>query len=92
LNFKSFSQSQEQRFLTVGERKLGKVKIFLDQREVAFLSLSKICENLNFSNVLGDKNAINLCSKIISTLPKYHSYFCSKQQTFSTRKLKLKPK
>ena len=26
-----------------------KVKIFLEQREVAFLSPSKICENLNFS-------------------------------------------
>ena len=27
----------------------GKVEIFLEQREVAFLSPSKICENLNFS-------------------------------------------
>jgi hypothetical protein len=26
-----------------------KVEIFLEQREVAFLSPSKICENLNFS-------------------------------------------
>ena len=26
-----------------------KVEIFLEQREVAFLSSSKICENLNFS-------------------------------------------
>ena len=26
-----------------------KVEIFLEQREVAFLSASKICENLNFS-------------------------------------------
>ena len=28
-----------------------KVEIFLEQREVAFLSPSKICKNLNFSNV-----------------------------------------
>ena len=28
----------------------SKVEIFLEQREVAFLSHSKICENLNFSN------------------------------------------
>ena len=28
----------------------GKVEIFLEQREVAFLSPIKICENLNFSN------------------------------------------
>jgi hypothetical protein len=38
-----------------------KVEIFLEQREVAFLSPSKICENLNFSReiqiLLGDKNA-----------------------------------
>ena len=27
----------------------GKVEIFLEQREVASLSSSKICENLNFS-------------------------------------------
>ena len=27
----------------------AKVEIFLEQREVAFLSPSKICENLNFS-------------------------------------------
>ena len=57
----------------------GKVEIFLEQREVAFLSPSKICENLNFSSVrpekfiflqilLGDKNATYLCSKIISTI------------------------
>ena len=26
-----------------------KVEIFLEQREVAFLSASKVCENLNFS-------------------------------------------
>ena len=30
---------------------LSKVEIFLEQREVAFLSPSKICENLNFSTV-----------------------------------------
>ena len=57
-----------------------KVEIFLEQREVAFLSPSKICEDLNFSTVhlqkfkfsqilLGDEKAIYLCSKIISTLP-----------------------
>ena len=28
-----------------------KVEIFLEQREVAFLSPSKICENLNFSTL-----------------------------------------
>ena len=55
-----------------------KVEIFLEQRKVAFLSPSKICENLNFSTVhpeefkfsqisLGDKNATYLCFKIIST-------------------------
>ena len=27
----------------------GKVELFLEQREAAFLSSSKICENLNFS-------------------------------------------
>ena len=32
-------------------RNSNKVKIFLEQREVAFLSPSKICENLNFSIV-----------------------------------------
>ena len=46
--------------------------MFLEQREVAFLSPSKVCENLNFSIgiqiLLGDKNATYLCSKIISTL------------------------
>ena len=59
---------------------LSKVKIFLEQKEVAFLSPNKICENMNFSTVhlykfkfsqilLGDKNTTYLCSKIISTLP-----------------------
>ena len=47
------------------------VEIFLEQREVAFLSPCKICENLNFSTVhqilLGDKNATYRCSKVIST-------------------------
>ena len=58
---------------------IDKVDIFLEQREVAFLSPSKVCENLNFSTVhpekfkflkilLGDENATYLCSKIISTL------------------------
>jgi hypothetical protein len=37
-----------------------KVEIFLEQREVAFLSPSKI--------LLDDKNATYLCSRIISTL------------------------
>ena len=50
-----------------------KIEIFLEQREVPFLSLSKICENLNFSReisqiLLGDKNATSLCSKNISIL------------------------
>ena len=31
--------------------KYCKVEIFLEQREVAFLSPSQICENLNFSTV-----------------------------------------
>jgi hypothetical protein len=53
-----------------------KVEIFLEEREVTFLSPNKICENLNFSTeiqisqiLLGDKNATSLCSKIISSLP-----------------------
>ena len=61
---------------------LSKVKIFLEQKEVAFLSPNKICENMNFSTVhlykfkfsqilLGDKNTTYLCSKIISTLSKF---------------------
>ena len=65
--------------IVVSPRFGGKVGIFLEQREVAFLSPSNICENLNFSTVhlknsnfsqilLGDKNATYLCSKIISTL------------------------
>ena len=29
----------------------SKVEIFLEQREVAFLSPNKLCENLNFSTV-----------------------------------------
>ena len=31
------------------EGEIGKIEIFLEQREVAFLSPSKIYENLNFS-------------------------------------------
>ena len=57
----------------------NKVEIFVEQRKVAFLSPSKIWENLNFSTLylkkfkflqilLGDKIATYLCSKIISTL------------------------
>ena len=52
-----------------------KVGIILEQWKVAFLSPSKICENLNFREKfkfakisLGDKNATSLCSKNISTL------------------------
>ena len=49
-----------------------KVAIFLYQREVAFLSPSKICKNLNFSTeiqiLLGDQNATYHYSKNISTL------------------------
>ena len=60
--------------------KYCKVEIFLEHREVALLSPRKICESLNFStvhlylriqifaNLLGDKNATYLRSKIISTL------------------------
>ena len=67
----------------------GKVEMILEQRYIGCgLITQQNLQNLNFSNVLSDKNAISLCSKIISTLPKYHSYFCSKQQAFSTRKLK----
>ena len=62
-----------------------KVEISLEQREVAFLSPSKICKNLNFSTVhlqefkfsqilLGDKNTTYFCSEIISTLSKYLAY------------------
>ena len=65
--------------LLISNMMIDKVDIFLEQREVAFLSPSKVCENLNFSTVhpekfkflqilLGDKNATYLCSKIISTL------------------------
>jgi hypothetical protein len=46
---------------------IDKVEIFLEQREVAFLSPSKICENLNFSTEI-QIFATYLCSKIISTL------------------------
>ena len=53
----------------------SKVEIFLEQREVAFLSPSKSCENLisvekfKVSQILqGDKNATSLCSRNISTL------------------------
>ena len=64
----------------------GKVEIFLEQREVAFLSPSKICKKLNFSTVhlykfkfsqilLGDKNATSLCSENISTLTIWPRYF-----------------
>jgi hypothetical protein len=45
----------------------GKVEIFLEQREIAFLSPSKICENLNFSTEIHIfKNFAG--SRIISTL------------------------
>ena len=59
------------------EKHIGNVEIFIEQREVAFLSPSEICENLKFSAVhlkkikflqilLGDENAT--CSEIISIL------------------------
>ena len=68
---------------------IDKVDIFLEQREVAFLSPSKVCENLNFSTVhpekfkflqilLGNKNATFFCTKIISTLTLFSCLF----QTF----------
>ena len=51
---------------------LGKIEIFLEQIEVAFLSPSKISLlKFKFSQILlGDKNATYLYSKIISTLTK----------------------
>ena len=49
----------------------SKVEIFLEQREVALLSPSKICENLNFSTEIQISANYSLCSKIISTLFKY---------------------
>ena len=55
-----------------------KVEIFLEQREVAFLSPSKICENLNFSTEIF-ANSTYLCSKIISTL----TVFCEVARFFS---------
>ena len=63
--------------VTIGDGRLGsmetgtyyKVEIFLEPREVAFLSPSKISvDKFKFSQFLGDKNATYLCSKIISTL------------------------
>ena len=53
-----------------------KVDIFLEQREVAILSPSKIWEILNLKiqisqTLLDDKNATYLYSKIISTLQLY---------------------
>ena len=65
-----------------------KIEIILDQREVAFLSPSKICEHLNFQRctvekfnflqiLLGDKNATSLCSKNISTLPVCNRLGCA---------------
>ena len=61
------------------ELQAGKVEIILEQRQVAFLSPGKVCENLNFKRctvekfkflqiLLVDKNATSLCSKNISTL------------------------
>ena len=51
---------------------ISKLEISLEQREVAFLSPSKIFANLNFSReiqishiLLGDKNTTSLCSKNI---------------------------
>ena len=45
-----------------------KAEIFLEQREIAFLSPSKICENLNFSTEIQICCSV-LSSKIIITLP-----------------------
>ena len=50
-----------------------KVEIILEQRQVGFLSPSKICENLNFpTEIQIFANATYLCSKNISTLTKTH--------------------
>ena len=61
----------------LSEAIVHKVEIFLEKREVAFLSTRKICDNLNFSTeiqiLLGDKNAISPCSKNISTLQKLYN-------------------
>ena len=43
----SFMSNWIKKYLTVSNA--GKVEIVLEQSEVAFLSPSKICENLNFS-------------------------------------------
>ena len=77
-----FSQIREIHLLRIGDKVREKfsiqAEIFLEQREGAFLSPSKIRENLNFSTeiqiLLGDKNAPYLCSKIISTLPPSSSF------------------
>jgi len=37
---------------------VGKVEMYLEQREVVFLSTRKICENLNFSTAQPEKNQI----------------------------------
>ena len=77
--------------IVVSPRFGGKVGIFLEQREVAFLSPSNICENLNFSTVhlknsnfsqilLGDKYATYLCSKTISILMSVGSWSFSSIQ------------
>jgi hypothetical protein len=77
-----------------------KVEIVLEKREVAFLSPSKISENLNFSTVhlwkfkfsqilLGDKNATYLCSKIISILTFNHLSCHSSSTALGTRELWL---
>ena len=67
----------------------GKVQIVLEQREVAFLSISLL--KFKFLQILlGDKNATSLCSKNISTLSKLITKVCFKnpQKAVYCRKLR----
>ena len=78
----------------------SKVEIFLEQREVAFLSPSKICENLNFSTfhpekfkfsqiLLGDKNITYLCSKLFLLYQKRCSWGKTNCPTYLAQKLQF---
>ena len=49
----SMIESFVEKFIKTLSRKLLKVEIFLEEREIAFLSPRKICENLNFSREKG---------------------------------------
>jgi hypothetical protein len=56
---------------------LGKVEIFLEQREVAFFSASKICENLNFSTEI----------QILANFGKFWVIWVIRMQPISVQKL-----